>query len=41
MEDELLEHTRRVLTDYLMFCAREPDAPEPPLETGPANKREL
>ncbi|EGV99857.1 Bcl-2-like protein 10 [Cricetulus griseus] len=29
MDDPLLERTRRLLTDYLMFCAREPDEPEP------------
>ncbi|XP_036048626.1 bcl-2-like protein 10 [Onychomys torridus] len=28
--DPLLERTRRLLTDYLTFCAREPGTPEPP-----------
>ncbi|XP_059122992.1 bcl-2-like protein 10 [Peromyscus eremicus] len=30
MGDPLLERTRRLLTDYLTFCAREPGTPEPP-----------
>lgn len=30
MADPLRERTRRLLKDYLMFCAREPGAPEPP-----------
>ncbi|KAL1782147.1 bcl-2 10 [Sigmodon hispidus] len=30
MEDQLLDRTRRLLTDYLTFCAQEPGAPEPP-----------
>ncbi|KAL6037690.1 hypothetical protein STEG23_005959 [Scotinomys teguina] len=30
MDDPLLERTRRLLTDYLTFCAREPGTPEPP-----------
>ncbi|CAH6875820.1 bcl-2-like protein 10 [Phodopus roborovskii] len=29
-DDRLLERTRCLLTDYLMFCRREPGDPEPP-----------
>lgn len=30
MGDPLEERTRRLLTDYILFCAREPGTPEPP-----------
>lgn len=30
MGDPLQERTRRLLTDYILFCAREPGTPEPP-----------
>lgn len=29
MDDQLQERTRRLLTDYILFCARAPDSPEP------------
>ncbi|XP_031199594.1 bcl-2-like protein 10 isoform X1 [Mastomys coucha] len=29
-QDPLLDRTQRLLTDYLLFCAREPGTPEPP-----------